>query len=477
MQGKALSIPCSLSVPQPKRLVFADGEHRLILTNQKQPLVGIDTMNAKRVLPLLWMLISITVSPATEAISPLHVLYIGHRPGEFVPFLKEHFHTVDKAALDEFTPRQADAFDVVLLDWPQTGAMRGAWLDGSPLGKREDWQKPTVLLGSAGLNLAVAWKLHGGSGCTCLAPVAYNLRPHEIFNSPIPVDIHGTINIPTPEAFAHELKTNETIAVLPLVDGISNYHTVINTYARGWSTHYFEFADVPDVEVFSGGINEQTPRSAAFWRQGNLLHFGFEQSPAELNAAGRAMLVNAIVYISRFTEDRPIDVSPSVFGPEKIAVSRRRARSYFVNYPREIPEIFTAAALAQFNWHDTNTAFAWFDSQRSWIHPNEQNLLEVDAEAKALNLIFDSPDFFPKAIAALRDEKTKSAAAAVLSRYAPEGAGASADADTWQKWWQENSPYLFYSELGGYHWYIDPLAKKRGVPCKELVGPLRATKG
>ena len=86
---------------------------------------------------------------------------------------------------------------------------------------------------------------------------------------------------------------------------------------------------MPEVEVFSGGINEQTPRSAAFWRQGNLLHFGFEQSPAQMNNTGRAMLVNAIVYISHFTEDRPIDITPSVFGPEKIAVSRNRATNYF----------------------------------------------------------------------------------------------------------------------------------------------------
>ena len=149
----------------------------------------------------------------------------------------------------------------------------------------------------------------------------------------MPVDIHASTNIPTPEQFVHELKTNDTIAVLPLVDGIRNYHTVIEDNARGWSSHYYEFADLPDVEVFSGGINEQTPRSAAFWRQGNLLHFGFEQSPAQMNAAGRAMLVNAVVYISRFTEDRPIDISPSVFGPERIALSRKRARGYFANFP------------------------------------------------------------------------------------------------------------------------------------------------
>jgi hypothetical protein len=165
-----------------------------------------------------------------------------------------------------------------------------------------------------------------------------------------------------------------------------------------------------------------------------------------------------------------------VFGPERIAKSRRRARNYFINYPRELTNVFTAAALASFDWHQTNTALAWFDSERVWIHPNAENLLEVDAEARALNVAFDSPELFPKTIAALRDEKTKLAAASLLTRYAPEGPGKSADADSWQKWWQENSPYLFYSELGGYRWYVDPLAKKRGVPAKDLHGPLRATK-
>jgi hypothetical protein len=247
---------------------------------------------------------------------PQRVLYIGHRSSDFEPFLKAHFAKVESVSRDQFVPGKAKDFDVVMLDWPQSMQMRGAWLDGSPLGKREDWSKPTILLGSAGLNLAVAWKLKGGSGCTCLAPVAYGLREHEIFQTPIAINIKATTNIPTPDAFSQEMK-EPTVAVLPLVDNIRNYHTVINDYQRGWSTHYFKFADMPEVEIFCGGINEQTPRSAAFWRQGNLLHFGFEQSPSELNETGRAMLVNAVVYISRFTEDRPIDVTPSVFGPEK----------------------------------------------------------------------------------------------------------------------------------------------------------------
>jgi len=409
---------------------------------------------------------------ASETLLPQRVLYVGHRASDFEPFLKTHFAKAASVSLDGFKPSQAKDFDVVLLDWPQGIFPHGA-SDGSPLGKREDWDKPTVLLGSAGLNLAIVWKLKGGSGCTCLAPVAYNLRDHEIFKSPIPIDINATTNIPTPETFAPELKT-PTIPVIPLVDGIRQYHSVINDYARGWSTHYYEFADMPEVEVFSGGINEQTPRSAAFWRQGNLLHFGFEQSPTQLNNVGRAMLINAIVYISHFTEDRPIDITPSIFGAEKIAVSRDRAKNHFSRFPKEVPDLFSPATLAAFNWHDDSVAQAWFAAARPWLHPNLKNLLEIDTEAKSLGVPFDAPEFLPKTIAALRDEKTKAIAEILLARYVFQPLGTDAGADEWAKWWQENSPYVFYSELGCYRWYIDPLAKKRGIPTKDLRGSARA---
>ena len=413
---------------------------------------------------------------AAENLLPQRVLYIGQRAPEFEPFLKNHFAGVHSVSRDAFKPAQAQAFDVVLLDWPQSGTTRGAWLDGAPLGRREGWGKPTVLLGSAGLNLAVTWKVKGGAGCTCLAPVACVLRDHPIFQSPLPIDIHATTDVPMPEAFATELKS-ATLPVLPLVDGIRQYHTVINDYARGWTTYYYEFADLPEVEVFCGGINEKTPRAAAFWRQGNLLHFGFEQSPAQLNDPGRAMLVNAIVYISRFTQDRPIDITPSVFGPEKIATTRERALRLFFTYPQEVPGWFSAAALAGLDRQDAPAAQAWLAAARPWLHPNSENLLEIDPEARALGTPCDAPEFLPKTIAALRGEATRARAETLLARYVYQPLGATAGADAWEKWWRENSPYVFYSEAGGYRWYIDPLAKQRGIPTKDLRGPARADVG
>jgi len=187
------------------------------------------------------------------------------------------------------------------------------------------------------------------------------------------------------------------------------------------------------------------------------------------------MLVNAIVYISHFTQDRPIDITPSVFARESkyFPVSRNRAKNYFSRFPTDVANIFSAATLASFNWHDASIAQAWFESACPWLHPNPDNLLEVDIEAKSLGVSFDSPEFLPKTIAALHDEKTKALAATLLARYIFQPLGTNTSADDWDKWWQENSPYVFYSELGCYHWYIDPLAKKRGIPTKDLRGPAR----
>ena len=125
---------------------------------------------------------------------------------------------------------------MVLFDWPQGEATREMRKLRSPLGTREEWNKPTVLLGGAGLNLAVCWKLKGGSGCTCLDPLAYDLREHEIFERPFKIDRGKMISIPTPADFADELKESE-IKVLPLVADIHRKRGM-----PGWCTHALDFA-------------------------------------------------------------------------------------------------------------------------------------------------------------------------------------------------------------------------------------------
>jgi hypothetical protein len=116
---------------------------------------------------------------------------------------------------------------------------------------------------------------------------------------------------------------------------------------------------------------------------------------------------------------------------------------------------------------------AWYREHRQWLHPGPDLKLEIDKDAKGLNAPIDKPEFFERAIAALRENKPE--AKALLSRYGPTETARLDSVDAWERWLNENKPYLFFSDQGDYRWYVDPLAKKRKVPSAELRGPARAS--
>ena len=120
-------------------------------------------------LGLLAFVAGASTNQPVRSLDDLKVLYVGDpsasRATYFSGFLKENVDEVKVVARDAVKPSQADGFDVVLLDWPQSDSARDDRKSArSPLGDRDAWTKPTVLLGSAGLNLAVVWKVRGGSG-------------------------------------------------------------------------------------------------------------------------------------------------------------------------------------------------------------------------------------------------------------------------------------------------------------------------
>ena len=112
----------------------------------------------------------LTLLPTATAVEldKLKVLYIGDpgtpRATHFEEFLRTHIGHVGMISRRTFQPAETNDADVVVLDWPQSGSARDERQARAPLGNRASWTKPTVLLGSAGLNLAVAWKARGGSG-------------------------------------------------------------------------------------------------------------------------------------------------------------------------------------------------------------------------------------------------------------------------------------------------------------------------
>ncbi|MFO0847812.1 MAG: hypothetical protein U0871_04515 [Gemmataceae bacterium] len=117
----------------------------------------------RRLLLGFLVLLGSGVSTRAGEKSDLRVLYVGApsspRGQAYAKFLATHFTHAEAANRDGFDPARATAFDVVLLDWSQDD--RGA---KPPLGPKDKWARPTVLLGSAGLLLAERWEVHGAVG-------------------------------------------------------------------------------------------------------------------------------------------------------------------------------------------------------------------------------------------------------------------------------------------------------------------------
>lgn len=292
------------------------------------------------------------------------------------------------------------------------------------------------------------------------------LRDGPWTSHPLKVD-RTTTSRSTPEAFQSSI-TTPTIEVLPLVKNAKG------DFPSGWCT-YADAFDSPEMEVLCGGINHKTASAAAIWRQGHLLHFGFDLSPVDMNERGQALLINSIAYIARFPDDRPITKAPERAllraGADRITRKKVGEKDYLEWY-------FTPAVRKQGNAADWPAFQAWYKQHRDYLRSDKakKGSLVLDEEALAAGVPPGQQEFIPAMIAALREGGAKAERAArLLRQYAPAGPS-EPNAEAWQGWWKENQPYLFFSESGWYQWYVDPLAKKRGTPAAELRGVLRASR-
>ena len=198
-----------------------------------------------------------------------------------------------------------------------------------------------------------------------------------------------------------------------------------------------------------------------------------------MNELCRGMLVDAIAYISRFTDDRPIMLTPSPFAGQEFMTRPRMERlihrgedmwDYLVPY-------FDRGTLAGAGVKNMAAFAKWYATFSAYLCPNSEGLLTVDRDAQAMQLCPNRPEFFDRTIAEIGGSaKDAERARRMLVRYAPEGPGARATPQDWDRWRMANADYLFFGEAGGYRWYLDPLAKGRGVPTARLRGTARASR-
>lgn len=297
-----------------------------------------------------------------------------------------------------------------------------------------------------------------------------------MFRQPKAIDTTKTVERPSESWAEHLDGAPATVDVLPLANE-SEFHEA------GWCTYAATLEDAPDVEVMCGGLNSKLPTAAAVWRQGNLLHFGFEQSPAQLDDAGCDLLENCIVYIAGFRADRPLGNVRSAFGKGPRIEHRAWLLSVMAGddaTAEGIAERFFSGELrGQLAAMSTADAKAWLRERLTFLVPGADGRLELDADLQNFGIDARAAGF-PAAIRALLAKGGDASAAAcrILTRRVPEGpqgegAAAPAPAEAWSTFLAANERYLFSSEYAGCVWLVDTLAQARGVPTAALRGPAR----
>jgi hypothetical protein len=295
------------------------------------------------------------------------------------------------------------------------------------------------------------------------------LRDHEVFRSPRPLDLTRKVVKQTPAHWRKYLPASEheQLELLPLGEPAG----------PGWCVYREHIGDSPDIEVLCGGQNSKVPSAAAVWRQGFLLHFGFEPGPAQLNDNGKALLENCIVYVARFAGDRPLTRTPSPFvDPQyprplrylRFALDQQTAKPAEVARHLAAPWDARAAAMS------IEELRQWVEQNDDWLCAGARGLATLDEEAKSLGIAIGQPSFFADSKRALGSATTADRARTWLAARVPDGPGAGSTPATWRAFLEANEPFLFFLEEGGFQWHLDPLAKARGVPWRELRGPLRA---
>ncbi len=290
-----------------------------------------------------------------------------------------------------------------------------------------------------------------------MSPLAYGVRDqHDVFQKPYRIDTQATIQYDTPSAFKKSVD-GDKVAVLPLV---------VDHDERGfpgWCSYASQLSESPDIEVMCGGINSKAADAAGLWRQGHLLHFGFDLEPSAMNDIARSLLVNSVHYIARFRNDRAILRSPSPFAGGR-ASSRKSVRGYLDRSDRKL-EWFTSKFVDGVvpETEDRAALKVWFAKVEGAIY-SEGVSLAVDENVLKSGLRNDDPKFLRATLAA-GDDKT-------FLRYLPEFS--AFERATWSDKLTELKGKMFFSDWGGYRWYLDPLAMQADRPSSELRGSKRA---
>ncbi|MFY9345999.1 MAG: hypothetical protein WAT39_26145 [Planctomycetota bacterium] len=289
-----------------------------------------------------------------------------------------------------------------------------------------------------------------------------------MFQWPHPIDVQATVEVPTPASWQEAMPGQATVPVLRLCDGKG-------PAMPGWCAAAPELAG-PEIEVMCGGINSKQPTHAGLWRQGHLLHFGFEPAPGEYNDTGRKLLLNGIAYIARFTTDRPIVRTRTFADPQGAGPSRYWLDFMLTSGKAQQEDL---AAMFAAPWQERIAAEPSLADARAFVRQHLGAMccagrkFTFDDDALAFGVDLRERASLARLTGMLADPATAAPARALLQRLLPDGPPPDTTPNNWRNWLQPRLPALCFDPLS-LVWRLDPVAHWRSFASDDLRGPARA---
>lgn len=213
----------------------------------------------------------------------------------------------------------------------------------------------------------------------------------------------------------------------------------------------YGFTDSPDAEVLARGFNHGKEYGAVgVGRHGNFLQWGYSAPPSKMTDAGKKFFLNCICYIRHFDGKAPlIRVASSerlnALGLAGIItrVSGDKKEFFTRTFPKQLWERYGT---------DPNGLASCYKENLELIYRDK--VFCIDSELKSLGLDSNrSVDTLQRLIGLLQDKTHADAARLLLARYTSESFGS---ADQWQKWLENNRDRIFFSDVGGYKFFVIP---------------------
>ncbi|OHB65488.1 MAG: hypothetical protein A2Y77_11050 [Planctomycetes bacterium RBG_13_62_9] len=224
------------------------------------------------------------------------------------------------------------------------------------------------------------------------------------------------------------------------------------------------FLDSPDAEIIAVGFNHGKEYGAiGIGRHGNFLQWGYGDTPSRMTEAGRRLFLNCIHYIRRFEGKAPLvrkrrsDRLQAV----RIAPLGDRLREWAERDSKVTPGI--AMDILKRYVGDPNGLAQYFRDNLEWVYYDKG--LRIDEELKSLGIESNRRiESLGRLIELLDDAQHAATAKTLLGRYTDR---TFETPPQWRQWFNANKDRVFFSDVGGYKFFV--------VPEGYLIGPDRET--